>query len=112
MLPAAHRLKSRKDFDALYRTGRRASGRLLTVRVSVRPMGPTRVGFVVSTKVAKAAVVRNRIKRQLRHFVAEKLSTIPDRRDIIIQYHGGAHVPAAELKRAVTNALAVVRNRA
>jgi ribonuclease P protein component len=67
---------------------------------------------VVSTKVAKAAVIRNRIKRRLRHLVAGELSTIPNHRDIIIQYHGGAHVPAAELKRAVTNALAVVRNRA
>lgn len=106
MLPAKHRLRRRRDFDALYRSGRTARGRILTVRVGIRPSGPTRVGFVVSTKVSKAATTRNRIKRQLRHLVAAHLPRLPEHRDIIIQYHGGATVPAQALRQAVEGALA------
>lgn len=74
-LPRPYRLRHRQDFDALYRKGRRFSSSYLIVRVlqprSVRlnapvaHLDPPRLGIVVSQKVSKRAVIRNRLRRQI-----------------------------------------------
>lgn len=77
-------LRRRADFDRLYRQGKRARGRLLTVITVPQPEASAcRVAFVVSRKVAKQAVRRNRIRRRLRealrHLRAEQeLAGVPD----------------------------------
>ncbi|WP_017316755.1 ribonuclease P protein component [Mastigocladopsis repens] len=84
-LPKANRLKSRKDFQAVFREGFRRHGSHMTLR-ALRPspsskpsedtvpeietkntpsLTPTRIGISISTKVSKRAVVRNRLKRQI-----------------------------------------------
>jgi ribonuclease P protein component len=77
-LPKANRLKSRKDFQAVFREGIRRHGSYLTLRAlkplcSINPsldtatghLASTQIGVSISTKVSKRAVVRNRIKRQI-----------------------------------------------
>ncbi|MGA1263329.1 MAG: ribonuclease P protein component [Prochlorothrix sp.] len=73
-LPRQYRLRHRQDFDALYRKGRRFASAHLLVRVlrpapvAIAPLEnahPPRLGIVVSQKVSKRAVVRNRIRRQI-----------------------------------------------
>lgn len=85
-LPKANRLKSRKDFQAVFREGIRRQSSLLTLRAlkpsySKKPsldtaakttpatdsvsIKSTQIGISISTKVSKRAVVRNRIKRQI-----------------------------------------------
>jgi ribonuclease P protein component len=73
MLPRAHRLKSDAHFKALARKGRSFFSPLLTMRALRLPQGDTQIGFVVSTKVSKSAVARNRIRRQLREIVRSEL---------------------------------------
>ncbi|MEH2372135.1 ribonuclease P protein component [Nostoc sp.] len=97
-LPKANRLKSRKDFQAVFREGIRRHGSYLTLRAlkplcSTKPsldiatqttpvtnslhLASTRIGISISTKVSKRAVVRNRIKRQIAaalHKLLPKLS--------------------------------------
>ncbi|HEY9638899.1 MAG TPA: ribonuclease P protein component [Coleofasciculaceae cyanobacterium] len=92
-LPKIHRLRRRQDFSAVYRSGLRRSTAHLTLRAlhqsnSTRSLSdalneaaehssicPTRLGISVSQKVSKRAVVRNRIKRQIRaafhHFLPQ-----------------------------------------
>lgn len=65
MLPDVHRMRTSGDFTATVRTGVRVSRTCLVVHA--RTAGPpSRVGFVVSKAVGNA-VVRNRVKRRLRH---------------------------------------------
>ena len=75
-LPKANRLKQRQDFDRVYQSGkrRRATGLHLVVLRTSRVVGssevlPIQVGISISKKVSKRAVVRNRIKRQLKAIV-------------------------------------------
>ncbi len=74
-LPKQNRLKSRKDFQAVFRYGIRRYGSYLTLR-TLRPpnqasadaasqIPPVQIGISISTKVSKRAVVRNRLKRQI-----------------------------------------------
>jgi ribonuclease P protein component len=68
-LPAWRRLRSTRDFSRVERQGVRTNGAL--VAVTVRP-GPGRVGLVVSKKVDKRAVARNRVKRRLRFILCQE----------------------------------------
>ena len=79
-LPKANRLKSRRDFQAVFRNGFRCHGSYLTLRALKPTLSsmpsveksmqvcinyPTRIAISISTKVSKRAVVRNRLKRQI-----------------------------------------------
>lgn len=67
MLPDVHRMRTSGDFTATVRAGVRASRPCVVVHARAS-QAPTRIGFVVSKAVGNA-VVRNRVKRRLRHSV-------------------------------------------
>lgn len=68
MLPKEYRLKKRSAFGATYKTGKTLHKDGITVFIGKEKQieTPTRVGFVVSKKIHKRAVKRNRIKRLMR----------------------------------------------
>lgn len=74
MLPAQARLRSSTDFAAVIRRGVRVGRPTLVVHaLATEPaLRDARVGFVVSKAVGNA-VVRNRVKRRLRHLAAAEL---------------------------------------
>jgi len=87
MLPAAQRLRRSSEFALAVRSGRRAGRPLLVVHVltpsvdsavdSVTPApGSAQAGLVVSRAVG-GAVVRNTVKRRLRHLLATRMSGLP-----------------------------------
>ena len=66
-LPKAVRLKHWKDFQSVYQQGKRYRESNLMLRVlKDSNLLVSRFGIAVSQKVSKKAVVRNRIKRQIR----------------------------------------------
>jgi ribonuclease P protein component len=79
MLPAASRMRRRSDFSSAMRAGSRAGRPLLSGHLLVRPDHgePARIGFVVSRAVG-GAVVRNRVRRQLRHLARRYLGSLPE----------------------------------
>lgn len=77
MLPAEHRLTDGRLFRAASRHGSRCGSRTLVAHLWVEaPAGPPRVGLVVARTVGNA-VVRNRVKRRLRHLAREHVSSLP-----------------------------------
>ncbi len=80
MLPRSHRLTAGEDFRHALRRGRRAGSATLVVHLAPRSGDgdprPARVGFAVSRAVG-IAVVRNRVKRRLRHLMRERLAMLP-----------------------------------
>ncbi|EMF01771.1 ribonuclease P protein component [Streptomyces mobaraensis NBRC 13819 = DSM 40847] len=97
MLPSESRLRRREDFATAVRRGRRAGRPLLVVhlRTETDPHGPggtvppARAGFVVS-KAVGGAVVRNRVKRRLRHLVRDRLDTLPAGSLVVVRALPGA----------------------
>ncbi|WP_422772488.1 ribonuclease P protein component [Plantactinospora sp. WMMC1484] len=106
MLAAAQRLRRSSDFAAAIRGGRRANRGSVVVHldltaVPVSPMtettlkpapgagagqepAPARAGFVVS-KAVGGAVVRNRVRRRLRHLVRDRLPGLPPGATLVVR---------------------------
>jgi len=104
VLATAQRLRRRGEFAAAVRAGRRAARGALVVHLMIpetehlsEPVGtPVRAGFVVP-KAVGGAVVRNQVKRRLRHLVRERLAQFPPGTDVVVRalpsaaqrsYHG------------------------
>jgi ribonuclease P protein component len=103
VLAVDHRLRDSDSFRRTVRSGRRAGGAALVTYLRVGepdggvpegavPEGAVRVGFVVS-KAVGGSVVRNRVRRRLRHLVRSHLSSLPAGAELVVR----ALPPAAEL---------------
>ena len=89
VLPQRHRLRGRGVFDYLYQRGQRFQQGLLQLRVAdaaprllreppLELEGELRFGVVISSKVSKRSVVRNRLRRQLHNHLRDRLERQPD----------------------------------
>jgi ribonuclease P protein component len=122
VLPAGARLRRRTDFAATLRAGRGRTGSagkrpalLVAHRADAPDVGATahdgagtatRAGFVVSRAVG-GAVVRNRVRRRLRHLVAARLSDFPTGTRLVVRaLPPAATASSAELAAALDAALA------
>ena len=85
-----YRLSRSRDFDAVYRHGRSVSTRFLTLYWFPREDGgeEPRLGLAVP-RASGSAVVRNRIKRQLREIVRGRLERIPAANDYVVVVRQG-----------------------
>ena len=85
-----NRLSRSRDFDAVYRQGRSVSTRFLTLYWFQRAetLGDPRLGFAVPKAVGNA-VVRNRIKRQLREIVRGRHDRVPATNDYVLVVRRG-----------------------
>jgi ribonuclease P protein component len=85
-----NRLSRSRDFDEVYRRGRSVSTRFLTVLCLSRDetIGAPRLGLAVPKEVGNA-VVRNRIKRQLRELFGERVEALPATNDYVLKVRKG-----------------------
>jgi ribonuclease P protein component len=98
VLASAQRLRRREEFTATVRRGRRAGRGSMVAYVLVppapvdnsrpdagRPTGAeARAGFIVARAVGKA-VVRNRVRRRLRHLMRERIGVLPEGAQVVIR---------------------------
>lgn len=89
MLPKIYRLSLRDQLPKIKNEGRIYHGMSATIIVgkklySPNPEGVSRFGFIVSNRVSKSAVARNRIRRLLREAVYERLSRVNPGLSIVI----------------------------
>jgi ribonuclease P protein component len=69
---------------------------------------PTQAGFVVSRAVG-GAVIRNRVRRRLRHLLAPRLSTLPPGTRVVVRaLPAAAPASSAQLGEALDGALAAM----
>ncbi|MFJ4871181.1 ribonuclease P protein component [Streptomyces sp. NPDC088757] len=114
MLPTENRLRRREDFATAVRRGRRAGRPLLVVHLRSgatdphapgESASPARAGFVVS-KAVGGAVVRNQVKRRLRHLVRDRISALPPGSLVVVRALPGAgDADHAQLARDLDAAL-------
>ena len=115
MLPSDNRLTDGASFGQAVRVGRRSGSRTVVVHLAdevdgaVGPPGP-RIGFVVSKAVGNA-VVRNRVKRRLRHLAREHVSSLPGSAVLVVRaLPASATASYRELSGDLARCLARVRS--
>jgi ribonuclease P protein component len=108
MLSSLHRFHGRSSLRYVYQRGQTARDRLVAVRYALNDRQTSyRVAVVVSRKVSKSAVVRNRIRRRLYEIVRNASSGIQKPYDIVFTVYGeeAASVPAPLLKKIILGQL-------
>ena len=73
MLKKENRLTKNKDFDQVFKNGRSSYSRVLGVKAINNNLSVNRFGILVSIKVSPKAVIRNKIKRQIRAIINDEL---------------------------------------
>jgi ribonuclease P protein component len=103
MLPKKHRI-NRKLFEEVAKKGKSFSSKYLSLKIAPVSENQSRFAFVVSSKVAKKAVDRNKIKRRARNIVQKNLGKIKRQINAIIFFKQGAEKLAfAELEKEIND---------
>ncbi|KUG02571.1 ribonuclease p protein component [hydrocarbon metagenome] len=83
MLKKEYRINKKKEYNNIYKKGKKIPGRYMVVFIIAGDKACSRYGFVASKKVGNA-VHRNRAKRRLRTIVYRNMSDIKDSVDVVI----------------------------
>ena len=83
MLPRENRLLRKPDFEVVKEKGKKFQSNLFGLLVYSTDNQISRFGFIISTKLSKRAVKRNRVKRILRERVRLLLPKIKPGFDIV-----------------------------
>lgn len=108
MIGRAHRFHGYGSLRAVYQRGQTVRGSSVSLRYAVRdPKRPYRVAVVVSRKVSKLAVTRNRIRRRIYEVVREADATIVPGTDLVFTVFNDqlAGLEAPKLQAAITELL-------
>ena len=84
MLSKKYRLKKKKDFERVYKSGKTIKQDFLLFRILENGLENPRIGIVISKKTLSKATVRNLVKRRIREAVRHFLPRISKNVDIII----------------------------
>jgi ribonuclease P protein component len=106
MLDKKLRLRKQKDFERMFTDGVYFSENFLTLKAIRNGLPGSRFGFIVSNKISKSAVTRNRIKRRLRESVRGIQDRVREGFDcLFISKKGIAEKESIEISMAVEKLL-------
>lgn len=103
MIGRAHRFHGYGSLKRVYQNGQSARSSQLNLRFATRSQGrPYRVAVVVSRKVSKSAVVRNRIRRRI-YEVVRQAPNVPAATDLVFTVFNEqlAELDAAQLAATI-----------
>ena len=84
MLTKINRLKKEKDFEKIFKKGKSFKNSFLILRIVPNNLEESRFGFIVSQKVSKKAVLRNKVKRRLRDIIQKNITEIKKGKDVAL----------------------------
>jgi len=72
MLNSGNRLKKNKEFDLVFKEGRAVYGGFIGIKARKNGLEINRFGILLSTKVSKLAVTRNKYKRKIKAIISQE----------------------------------------
>jgi ribonuclease P protein component len=84
MLPKNNRLKKTAEIKKVFKDGRFFKESFLILKTTKNKLDKSRFGFIVSQKISRKAVIRNKIKRRLRAIVMKNLKTVKTGTDNLV----------------------------
>lgn len=90
MIPFNNRFHGHSSLRYVYKNGQAIRSRLLTIKTTVNPNRKnSRIAVVISKKVLKSAVRRNRIRRRIYEYIRPKLAMFNNVYDVAIIVSSG-----------------------
>lgn len=83
MLEKKNRICKNKEFDRVF-TGQSFYAKFLGIKSTDNDKGETRIGVLVGLKVSKKAVLRNKLKRQIKSIISQELPLIKSGKDLVV----------------------------
>ena len=107
MLSREHRFRGSRDIQRLYKTGKAVRTKSLGARYLCTLIQPFRAAVIVSRKVHKSAVVRNRIRRRLYELLRTKYAEHLTGGQLLVTVFDAslATAPAQAVERELANLL-------
>ena len=105
MLKHKNRLKQKKDFEKVFKRGSNFRSKFLVLRTAKNKNKEVRFGIVVSHKVSKLAVDRNRIKRIIREAVKPYIDNMKGLDVVFVTLPGIKNKEAAQIRDGVIDLL-------
>jgi len=84
MLAKNRRLAKEKDFKKTFKQGKSFYAKFLAVKALANELANNRYGLIISAKVSKKAVERNKLKRQIRAIIKAFEKRLITGHDLII----------------------------
>lgn len=84
MLKKTNRITKDKEFDRAFKTGQSFYTKIFGIKAANNDLAAVRLGILVSTKVSKKAVIRNKLKRQIREIIQKELPNLKTGKDLVI----------------------------
>ena len=84
MITRENYLRSKKDFNNVFKKGKTIAGKLVFLKITKNNLDINRFAFIISSKISKKAVIRNKIRRRLREIIRNDFNNIKTGFDIII----------------------------
>ncbi len=102
MLAKKNRLSKRKDFERIFKEGKKAKEDFLFFRFLETKNSICQFAFLISKKVSKKATIRNRLKRQMAEIVRLKLDLLkPGLKGIFIALPGIEKLKFREIEKTI-----------
>jgi ribonuclease P protein component len=105
MLAKKHRITKKKDFDKIFKSGKGKKEGFFVLKFIKNNLPESRFAFVVSLKVSKKAVVRNKIRRTLSEIIRQNMDGIKKGYDFIFVVQPGIAQNWEEIKKTVLKCL-------
>lgn len=84
MLPKSGRIRLTREFERIFASRQSYAGRFARLAFVRSEQPASRCGIVISTKVSKRAVVRNKLRRRIRAVFAEILPQLSPAKDVAV----------------------------
>ncbi len=84
MLVKNNRICLDKEFDRVFKTGQSFYGKAFGLKIINNDKANSRFGILVGLKVSKKAVIRNKIKRQIRSIISQEILSVKKGKDVVI----------------------------
>ena len=108
-LRKSFRVKKEKDFNAIFKEGESVANRRFVIYRLANSQEHFRVGLSVSKKLGNA-VMRNQIKRRIRHILIDHRNELVDNIDfIVIARKGVENLDYAELEKNLLHVLILAK---
>jgi ribonuclease P protein component len=114
MIGVAHRFHGYNSLRGVYQRGQTVRGPQISLRFAPRPAGrPYRVAVVVSRKVSKSAVTRNRIRRRIYEVVRRSAADVAPGTDLVFTVFDErvAELEAAQLQTIISGLIQKTASR-